>query len=373
MPNQEQHVSFGKGPSPGVRERGSLMAHWSRSKCMRLFIVSSFVIGAGTSSVSHGQSVAQRWNQALLDAIRIDFPAPTVHSRNLYHTSAAMYDAWSAFDPIATGHFYTTKTSTDGLDVAAARNEAISYAAYRVLSHRYALAVDPQGSQALFDQLMGDLGYDPGVTSTVGDTPAAIGNRIAEHIISSTVDDGSNETNGYVDNTGYVPMNDPMVVDFPSVVTPDAPPLADPNRWQPLFLDSAVTQNDLEGEDLQTFVGPHWGSVTTFAMGRNGPADQSSWAAIDPGSPPMLQGVGDAEYRSDTVLLIDYSNQLDPNQGRGAELINISPNTNGNRATRHTRRSRLLGQSSHGCAVCRQLCKASRLWSRVGGILGRWA
>ena len=43
-----------------------------------------------------------------------------------------------------------------------------------------------------------------------------------------------------------------MVVEYPSVVTPDAPPLADPNRWQPLFLNAAVTQNGLDGEDLQT-------------------------------------------------------------------------------------------------------------------------
>ena len=32
-------------------------------------------------------SVATIWNEAALDAIRRDFPAPTVHSRNLYHLS----------------------------------------------------------------------------------------------------------------------------------------------------------------------------------------------------------------------------------------------------------------------------------------------
>ena len=42
---------------------------------------------------TEGQSVARVWNEALLDAIRRDFPAPTVHSRNLFHVSAAMWDA----------------------------------------------------------------------------------------------------------------------------------------------------------------------------------------------------------------------------------------------------------------------------------------
>ena len=40
-------------------------------------------------------SVARRWDEVLLDAIRRDLPAPTRHARNLYHVSAAMYDAWA--------------------------------------------------------------------------------------------------------------------------------------------------------------------------------------------------------------------------------------------------------------------------------------
>ena len=77
-------------------------------------------------------SVARRWDEALLDAIRRALPAPTVHARNLFHTSAAMWDAWAAYDPTASGYFVKEKRSAS--DVAAARNEAISYAAYRVLS-----------------------------------------------------------------------------------------------------------------------------------------------------------------------------------------------------------------------------------------------
>ena len=199
------------------------MNYRSDLKKVQILIVAITALVAN-SKVVDAQSVARQWNEALMNAIRIDFPAPTIHSRNLYHTSAAMYDAWATFDPIASGHFATEKNFAS--DISTARNEAISYAAYRVLSARYQLAEDPAGSQAIFDNVMANLGYDANVTTTSGDSPAAIGNRIAQQIISSSLDDGSNEANGYVDNTGYVSVNDPMVVDYPGVVTPDAPTLA---------------------------------------------------------------------------------------------------------------------------------------------------
>ena len=294
----------------------------------RLAAACVLLLAFGADRAGAQQSVARRWDEALLDAIRIDFPAPTVHARNLYHTSAAMYDAWAAFEPNARGSFYLDKHSAE--DVAAARDEAISYAAYRVLSERYTHAVDPEATQAQFDALMLDLGYDAAVTTTVGDAPAALGNRIAAQILAATIDDGSNEAFGYVDGTGYQPVNPPMTVDYPSVVSPGSEPLADPNRWQPLYIDSALTQNGLLNFSLQRYIGPHWGNVETFALGHgeNGP---HSWSSIDPGPPPQFGGVGDAEYRSDTVLLVEYSNQLDPTHGLGAELINISPATTGNR------------------------------------------
>ncbi|MCG8391031.1 MAG: hypothetical protein MJA30_36110, partial [Cytophagales bacterium] len=49
-----------------------------------------------------GQSVARQWNEVLLDAIRRDFARPTVHARNLFHTSAVMYDVWAIFNEEAT-------------------------------------------------------------------------------------------------------------------------------------------------------------------------------------------------------------------------------------------------------------------------------
>ena len=296
-------------------------------KIARLFLLGLVVLTIVPAPSVSGQSVARQWNEALMDAIRIDFPAPTVHSRNLYHTSAAMYDAWVAFDSIGEGLFYTQKETAS--DISAARDEAISYAAYRVLSARYQLAVFPNASQVIFDNVMADLGYDPNVTTTVGDTPAAIGNRIAALILSESLNDGSNEANSYEDPTGYEPLNDPMIVDYPDVLPENSAPLTDPNRWQPLFIDSAVTQNGQVGTDLQEYIGPHWGAVTPFAMSSD--SGPYSWSDIDPGPPPIFGGAGDQEYRDDTMLVVEYSHGLDPDQGPGAEIINISPRVRGNR------------------------------------------
>src|SRR5579885_2319643 len=112
-------------------------------------------------------SVAREWDEAILDAIRIDTPRPPVHARNLWHLSIAMYDAWAVYDAKAVG--YLTKEKIAGLTadkIAAARREAISYAAYGVLKNRYALSVNADTSLAAFDHLMAQLGYDVSVTTT---------------------------------------------------------------------------------------------------------------------------------------------------------------------------------------------------------------
>src|SRR5204863_4760421 len=84
-------------------------------------------------------SIARRWDEALLDAIRRALPNPPVHARNLYHLSVAMWDAWAAYDATASGYVFKEKLQAG--DVSAARNEAISYAAYRVLTARFIQAV----------------------------------------------------------------------------------------------------------------------------------------------------------------------------------------------------------------------------------------
>ena len=262
------------------------------------------------------KSVARLWDEALLDAIRRDFPAPTVHARNLYHTSAAMWDAWAAYDPFADGVFVTEKMALD--DPTEAREASISYAAYRVLTHRYKGAAGGRASTRQFDELMDALCYPTDRKTKKGDSAAALGNRIADSIIKAGLKDGSREQQGYT-SSAYKPVNEPLVVQLPGTR------MEDPNRWQPLALKVAYTQN---GQPLpvgpQKFVGAHWGNVTSFAL----PDPEIPGLPIDPGDPPYLEDpVTDAEFKDSAVEVVRFSSMLDPRDG---EMIDISPGALGN-------------------------------------------
>ncbi|HEU4354244.1 MAG TPA: vanadium-dependent haloperoxidase [Actinomycetota bacterium] len=257
-----------------------------------------------------GWSVARRWDEAVLNAIRRSLPAPTVHARNLFHLSAAMWDAWAAYDPDAAGYFVDEKHTAD--DPAAAREEAISYAAYRLLSHRYRTAVGGTDSLLEFGRLMEDLCYPTDVTTTKGGSPAALGNRIAAAAIEAGLADGSNEAQGYASD--YASVNTPLEVTAPG---PDR--MEDPNRWQPLQLEQAVSQNGIPIEDtVQQFLGPHWGHVVGFAL----PDAGADGVPMDPGPPPLLDPGPDDDFKAAAVEVIDKSGQLDPAQG---VMVDISP------------------------------------------------
>jgi hypothetical protein len=103
-------------------------------------------------TLDRSHSVARHWDDVLLEAIRRDLPAPTIHSRNLYHVSAAMWDAWAAYDPAADGVFVDRKAGAR--DIEQARETAMSYAAYRILSERYKDSPGVEESHAGFDRLM---------------------------------------------------------------------------------------------------------------------------------------------------------------------------------------------------------------------------
>jgi hypothetical protein len=261
-----------------------------------------------------GHSVARVWDEALLDAIRRDTPAPTVHARNLFHTSAAMWDAWAAYDPEAEGYFVDEKLESE--DVQGARETAISYAAYRILLYRYSLA---SGLQETFDELtstMESLCYRIDYTTTEGRSPAALGNRIAAAVIAYGRDDGAHEALRYLDPE-YKPVNAPLVVEEPGAE------MRDPNRWQPLALAKIVAQNGLPVPGkVQTFIGSHWGHVAGFAM-----PESSKGLPLDPGPVPQLgDPASDAVFKETAVAVIRYSSGLDPDDGA---TLDVAPDALG--------------------------------------------
>ncbi|MBL4698734.1 MAG: vanadium-dependent haloperoxidase [Phycisphaerales bacterium] len=267
---------------------------------------------------------ARLWNDLLLDSIRRDFARPTIHSRNLYHTSAAMWDAWAAYDEHADQIFISEKLSSK--DIATDRDTAISYAMYRLLRHRFATSPAAVEMYPRYDLLMDEMGYDKAYEGTVGNDAASLGNRIAQTIITFGMTDGANEQNDY-ENLVYVPLNPPLLPDFPG-----NPDIIDVDRWQPLALEYFKDQS---GNPIPTgypdFLGPEWGDVTPFSLNENDvevyERDGHSWSVwADPGLPPYFEAEQD-RYKWGFEMVIRWSGHLDPADN---VMIDISPGSIGN-------------------------------------------
>ncbi|MCU0674141.1 MAG: hypothetical protein MUE69_15255 [Myxococcota bacterium] len=296
-------------------------------------------------------TIARRWNEANLNAIRRAVPRPGVHARNLFHNAVAMYDAWAAYDATADGYVVTEKLTA--ADVDAARTEAISYASYRLLSHRYSFENGGPVSLACFDALMDRLGFEPEDTTTTGDSPRALGNRIGAAIVAEFADDGANEGENYRDQTGYEFVNPPLVVDQPGA------PLNDWLKWQPLNLAVAVTQNGIVTDaGVQGYIGPNWGGVTPFALRRTG-------AGVPYFDEEGL--VDDDELVDATVEMIQLSAILDPDD---ETMVDLSPGVFGNNPLGTDRRPR--EQPRHRRALRAERGAARRLRPRHRRALGGW-
>ena len=226
----------------------------------------------------NSHSVARVWNELALQAIRLDLPQPTVHARNLFHLSAAMYDAWAARDATAQGVFFKEKFAPASESASdSARAETVAYAAYRLLSARYKIS-NNLAALDCFQIGLKRAGLDLNNTGTQGDTPAAIGNRIGQAVLDATREDGSNETNAYKDTTGFKSVN--------PVLQPQNPGtgMVDPNQWQALLLEVSFSQNGIQTANEQKFVGAGWREVRPFAMKRSGRLYH------DPGPAPTALG-----------------------------------------------------------------------------------
>jgi Domain of unknown function (DUF6851) len=284
-------------------------------------------------------SIARIWNEVLLSAIRVDRVRPPVVARNLFHTSAAMYDIWAAYDGKADtyllGHPACPLTSPLPANRVQSERKAISYAMYRLISERYAASPGAVQTTELMNRLMNRLGYSTlyeGTDFSTG-SAAALGNYVAQCYIAYGLADGSNEAGQHA-NTYYEPVNEPLIPAQPGTQI-----VADLDRWQPLALDVFVDQagNVVIG-GAPPFIGAEWGNVTPFALGpgdltinyrdsnRDGALDEFK-VYHDPGPPPSHLGPTADEYRWNFALVAKWSGQLDPRDG---VMIDISPASQGN-------------------------------------------
>ena len=282
-------------------------------------------------------SVGRQWNDVMLEAIRNDFARPTVHARNLWHAAAAMYDAWSVYDDTASAYLLGEQVGGFACDLAAftapadvhlAREEAISYAMYRIIDHRFANSPGVDETMALADGLMQALGFDTATTTTAyaGGSAAALGNYIADCYIQFGLQDGANEVNDYA-NVSYTPVNPAVEPELPG-----NPNIVDLDRWQPISLTEFIDQAGNPIMSEPEFLSPEWGQVLPFSLTD---ADKTTYQRdgfdyevyFDPGMPPTSGGPLSADYKWGFALVSIWSSHLDQSDG---VMIDASPASLGN-------------------------------------------
>jgi hypothetical protein len=308
----------------------------------RLVLIVSFLHFFVTVSAAQDHSVARAWNDVLLEAIRNDLARPTVHARNLFHHSMAMYDVWAVYDENARTYFLGNSFGDFQVDfrrfgyagdIEAAREEAISYASNRLLKHRFQFSPGSFEIFRLTDSLFSVLGYDPTITSTdyLDGRPATLGNYIAEQIILFGLSDGSNESGNYA-NTYYTPVNGGL---FPR--DQGVGDLIDPNRWQPLEFEEFIDQSGNSIPDGQPeFLSAEWGNVVPFSMDDSHVTEYTRdgfdyKVFHDPGPPAYIDTTERTEgtefYRWNHQLVTVWSSHLDP---ADETLVDIAPSSLGN-------------------------------------------
>ena len=295
-----------------------------------------------TSSLceSQNRSIAREWNEQVLHAIRNDYARPTIHARNLFHTSIAIYDIWAVFNNKAST-FLLGKTvgnyrcNFDGFYIGQSIDEdqktAMSYAVYRIMLHRFSNSPGIEEIYLSINNLMDELGYDKNMQSVDyhSGNAAALGNYMANQIIAFGMQDGSNEENDYA-NLFYEPLNENLNTDYGG-----NPNLTEPNHWQALTIEEFIDQsgNYFPG-GAPEFLSPEWGKVIPFSIKEEdltiyNSTDYSFWVYHDPGSPSFIQegdGINDP-YKWGFALVSIWGSHLDPNDD---VMIDVSPSSIGN-------------------------------------------
>ena len=305
-----------------------------------VFVV--LMLNTAVTGWTQGHTVAHQWNELVLEAIRNDFARPTVHARNLYHSSILMYDCWAAFDTTQSETVFLGQTfdgytcpfdeamlviPADEVERKEAQELAMSYATYRLIRHRYIDSPQAESTMSnIYGQMVGqelDTAFSSTDYATFG--APALGNYLAEQLIAYGMNDGSNEANDYA-STCYVQAEPNILPEVPGTSGQQ-----DPNVWQAVELSFAIDQSGELLTETPPFLGPEWGRLSGFALRdsnlteleRDG-CQYNVWH--NPGDPVYLDttefvGFEDA-WKWNHGMVLSWSEHLTPDDG---VMWDISP------------------------------------------------
>lgn len=318
------------------------MKRLSKSIVLSVFLVIQF--SANAQFINKDHSAARVWMDAYLEAIREDGFGPTIHSRNLFHLSIAMYDSWEVHNGGKLNTFFLGKTYGDytceyeGFDtpenVDSSMNVTINYAAFRFISTKFNAYSSKVRNMDNFLALFDSLGFNSRFVSTdySNGSSAALGNYIADQLIEFGLQEPAGDEDGY-EGTNYSPINAALLPSKPGNKN-----LRFKNRWQPLSVTDYIRTKGWDStlrewnyqliQPVDEFLTPHWGLITPFAMSGEGKVMSRDGVEYivynDPGYPPLigLDEQNTSAYMWNFGLVSSWGGHNDPND---PTMIDISP------------------------------------------------
>ncbi|WP_375239494.1 vanadium-dependent haloperoxidase [Aurantibacter sp.] len=299
-----------------------------------LYIISFNTIG------QNNNSIAKEWMDTLLEMVKEDGQGPTVQARNMFHLSAAMHDAWAAYDKKQSTYFlgkekngqliaFNSNFKRISKNTDSLRNIAISYAAYKIIDSRF----QEYGSKGRTIDILNSTFYKYQFkinktlrTDYESGSPEALGNYIAQQVLLFGKKDGSKEEHNH-ELVKYKPKNKNLLPGIPGVES-----LNYPNHWQPIYINKYIAKkgydktlkdwNQLLINGNVDFLTPFWGEVQSFAL----PSEsKEGMVHFNPGPPPHINTNNPKEteaYRWGFSLVQRFSSKLD---SKNSKLWDISP------------------------------------------------
>ena len=197
-----------------------------------------------------------------------------VQARDLFDLSAAMWDAWAAYDP--TARLLRHREGAGGRRRARATRDQLRGLPAAALAG--VVRREPRPDVRAADEAAAGALLLARLHGTAGDSPAALGNRIAAAAIAYGRHDGSLEALHYADPT-YTPRRTRR-----SSSRQPGSTVHDATFWQPLALGQVAPHGlGAVPASVQTFAGAQWGGAVRALAGK---------AAGRPGAPRARRPVG---------------------------------------------------------------------------------